>query len=166
METTQWRGLRVRRASGSEVTRERDPEDSFSGEDVSCWSGAADALVATGAQKAEIAVPFEPEDGEELFLVSLTYSTGDSFSHTSGIREEVAAYRTEAKARRAEAMIRAHYEREGGGWRYAPLALEAEDGSLQSVGVSWIGYFESLESVEVERCKVENQPRGRPKAAP
>lgn len=155
-EKKKMHGLRILRTGGSEVTRERNPDDEWDQDDTRAWTDVQGLEIAEDARMADLAIPFEPEEGESLYLLSVTYSTGDSFSRSEGLFDAIAAYRTEEKALRAAATIEAHSDREGGAWRYHALPLEAEDGSLFQASVSWIGYFESLDGVNVDKLKVQD----------
>jgi hypothetical protein len=52
---------------------------------------------------------FLPEEGQPIWVVSAIYSTGDSYSHQAGAGIEfIACFKTEQKANRCAAQLRAH----------------------------------------------------------
>lgn len=74
--------------------------------------------------------------GDSMYLVVVRYSSGDTFGHSSGHAYAEGVYDTKECANLVAAMI------------------EAE--SYPSVGyLPWVGFFESLEGVEIHNITVE-----------
>lgn len=141
-------GLKVISQQSCHVTREADPTDEWSSEDTQ----TSVTVVELRADESypDVVVPFEPVNGETLYLVWITRYTGDTFHTDGGIFEPIAVYRDERKALMAAAMIRSQDEM-GERCLLNPdrLAVLDETGVAVTVPVSWSGYFDGLETVEV-----------------
>lgn len=102
----------------------------------------------------DISVPFEPLEGEELYLLYVSKYAGDSMTTERGIFEAITAYRSLDKALLAQHAIKAHAL-----WRVSlandsRLAILDDQDRLMRVQVSWSGYFEGLENVIVVKVPV------------
>jgi hypothetical protein len=97
-------------------------------------------------------VPFEPVTGAEVFLVVVTYSSGDTFGSSSGNVTIVGCYEEKAQAESIASDIRADdmdvdrdYRRSG-----KKTKKERFTGCKE-----WTGYFDGLEGVEVHRLRLD-----------
>ena len=142
--------LRIDYSSYGYVTQAADPDDEWSRDSTGADS-SPDGILLCLPSEATLTVPFEPACGETLYLLWCTRSTGDSFGHDSGIFEPIAAFRTPWKAQAAMAAVRAHYDRAKNDKMRSNYSCYFYDeaGMPFCAGGDWIGYFESLDSLDV-----------------
>ena len=76
--------LRINDSAYTEVTRERDPDDRWSGEDTYTGHSIESFHVVSDDDYCDISVAFDIDDGRDYYLLYAIYSTGDSFSHDEG----------------------------------------------------------------------------------
>lgn len=144
--------LRLDVSSRRVVTRERDPDDEWSGEDTSTsWTVEGITLLDKDEYNA-LPADFPVEVGDTVYVVYAVYSTGDSFSHDeNGEFETVCFFKTREKA---HAAARAVSQRTAG--ESYQMTFETESGAKISRYCPWDGYFERLSYVEVESFEVED----------
>jgi hypothetical protein len=172
-------GLKVDHEIYTDVTRERDPTDKWSGEDTTSSHSVNGLSVST--EYPDVTACFPVEAGDTVFLVFAVYSTGDSFSHhEDGQIVFVDVFETFDVAEQAAKALRAHND-----WykklheRWTPMTTQErkelakqykseytaqifrEDGSAMDVHVGWNGYFERLSYIEVKQLNVNAMSRGR-----
>lgn len=172
-------GLKVLHDRHIEVTRERDETDRWSGEDTtSSWT--VNGLVLTTDYPDMIpCFPVQPDD--DVYLVYLVHSTGDSFSHSeNGCISFIDVYKTHEKAEQAAKCIREHNSwYKGVHENWTPMTakqrktlskkykseytvdLFREDGSINSEHASWNGYFDRLSYIEATGFVVDANKRSR-----
>lgn len=120
----------------------------------------------------DVVVDFEPQHGVPYHLVYAQYSTGDSFGHDRGRGFEIVGlYRSRDVADKIVADIK-QYDRKERTLRYGydPLTHKSlsgkeigklqkeledmfiigDDGKREKLYTPWIGYFDSLDYVEVQ----------------
>lgn len=86
-----------------------------------------------------INIDFNPKPNQNVFIVTVRYSTGDTFSRTNGQWEIITATQTEQEARQLQEQIENdEYESEYG---YLP----------------WEGYFEYLQRIEITPISVKEK---------
>lgn len=141
--------VRVNNESYTEVTRERDPDDRWSGEDT-YTSNSIDSIRVVGEKDYhDLTVGFEVEEGKDYFLLYGIYSTGDSYSHQEGCICYVDLYQDREFAEANRKILADHYHiKEGKNEWTAELLLE--DGQKMPFCVPWKGYFESLTELVIE----------------
>lgn len=113
----------------------------------------------------DMVVPFDLVKGQDYFLVYGIYSTGDSFSNTSGKLQLVDVYTTREKAERCVKSLVEHYafytnppkKIRGKNRQYNEYGVCIKDdmGVKYKFGVPWTGYFESLSGVEIKAIQWE-----------
>ena len=147
--------LHVESHSYCTITRAADPDENYDRDDTD-MGGTAEGLKMCTDQEASLVVPFEPVEGETLYLVWCTRSTGDSFGQDSGIFEALCAFRTPWRAQNACAMIHAHAKLAAHDRMDTPYSVSFynETGLPELCSTDWIGYFESLESIQVSSFTV------------
>lgn len=145
-------GLAIERQEESYVTRGRNHEDEWDGDDVRHEVSFLSLSLVDDPLKADVVAHFEPVAGETLFVVAVTRSTGDSFSHEEGIKEALGVWRSERLARAQAAAIEDAISQ---GHTVAIFDEGAKEPRLEHC--SWKGYFESLESVTVEALEVRSK---------
>ena len=110
-------------------------EDAKDGRGWSCYNESID-------------VEFEPEWGQTVWLVVVTYSTGDTFGSSRGKVCVVGCYDEEAHADSIASDIRADDSDADRDERRSGRKSKKERFTGYK---AWTGYFESLEGVEVHR---------------
>lgn len=183
-----------------EVTRERDPEDIYSGEDTITTHSIV-SVDLTYEKNFDVSGDMnENELLDKIFLTYVIYSTGDSFSREEGAGiEYLECFITEEKATElaetieiqnsifksmdstsTDKKIKKYFQRlkdiniiteleaqetlNGKVFNEkkflkdlsSRLYFRTESGSIKFTSVPWSGYFEVLESVNVEHVRVEN----------
>lgn len=129
------------------VTTESDPEDQWSADSHQESTSVHGIALSKPSQEPDVVATFTPSEGDEVYLLSAVYGTGDSFHHDSGLFFAVAVFKTPLLAEFAKAAILAARE-------YPMVSFFEEDGSLRRLHSPWHGYFETLERVEVKRLIV------------
>ena len=96
----------------------------------------------------DVATLFTPRKGMQVFLVTVRYTTGDTFGYTSGNYKFVACYDNAEDAYALAKEIEDN-SKDNGGYKYSfkPKTPYTED---ELYCGSWTGYFEHLECVDVE----------------
>jgi len=123
----------------TEVTRESDPDEQWDGDDT-CTSHDIHGFKI--GKYGDLSVRFEPEYDKTYFLLYATYSTGCSFSQHEGEIEYVDLYEDENVAWENYRRLDKHGE------GYSAKLLH-ESGKEYTFSIPWIGYFESLQDLEV-----------------
>ena len=145
------------------IIRNSDPDNEWDRDDIA-YDIKAVGLYRMGETdfmfNGALIVNFEIEEGKSYFLVSGTYSTGDSFHVESGRKQWIDLYRSEDEAIKAADAIykigtkmaetaRSHGINEWTAQYPGPL------GVIKSFNPEWLGYFERLESVDVTEVSLE-----------
>jgi hypothetical protein len=174
-------GLKVLHDRYVEVTREHDPDDRWSGEDTSSTWEVSGIVLRAPKDYPDLVPCFLVEAGDEVHLVYLVYSTGDSFSHSEdGCISFIDVYKTREKAEHAAKCVREHHswyrgmhdycvpmsakQRKALGKKYKSeytVDLVREDGSINSEHAGWNGYFDRLSYIEVTEFVVDANKRSR-----
>lgn len=85
------------------------------------------------------------------YLVYAVYSTGDSFHHVTGKVSLVSLVNSFEDAEAISDAIENDYENNKD--KHGNLEVKLSSGSTEKIYVSWKGYFESLESVQIETIR-------------
>lgn len=143
---------------------------------------------------------FWPHVGQDVFLVSVIYSTGDSFGRDAGYGlEHVAVFSSKEKAELCVKQIEAHAYLvnalesvrshpqtldqhisnlaiappldKNGNWDFkkwqgkSSMAWFVNDlGEFEACYTPWIGYFEGIDSVEINTFKIKSEPKTKPRS--
>ncbi|KKN88788.1 hypothetical protein LCGC14_0243950 [marine sediment metagenome] len=99
-----------------------------------------------------IDVEFEPVTGAEVFLVVVTYSSGDTFGSSSGNVTVIGCYEEKAQADSIASDIRADDIDADRDYRRSGKKTKKERFTGYK---AWTGYFEGLEGVEVHRLRLD-----------
>ena len=116
-------------------------EDAKDGRGWSCYNESLD-------------VEFEPTSGAEVWLVVVTYSSGDTFGSSSGNVCVVGCYDEEAQADSIASDIRADDNDTDRAYR---RDLKKSKKERFTGYKAWTGYFEGLEGVEVHRMRLDER---------
>lgn len=139
------------------VTREREPDEEWSGEStessnyVSGFNIVDDILI----HSADLVVGFEIKPDKTYYLVSVIYSTGDSFSHHSGKIDYIELYESLEMAEATKKMILDSYALKDKEESYSVEILNNAGTPYKISSSSWVGYFESLEDVQIDAIKLK-----------
>lgn len=98
-------------------------------------------------------VSFQPVRGAEVFLVIVTYSSGNTFGHSSGNVTVVGCYEEQAQADAIESDIWAD---DIGADRDYKRNLKRSEKERFTGYKAWTGYFEGLEGVVVHRLTLDD----------
>jgi hypothetical protein len=151
----------------TDVTRERVPDERWDADDLahhtSIYGVRSTEIKDREAVYGDMVTPFEVVDGEDYYLVYVTYSTGDSFHNENGCVNYIDLFKTRAKAEACAKAIEEHYKLSDNATRWNAKKVKPpkgysewtltylnEEGKEVSTHVSWAGYFERLEYVTVE----------------
>jgi hypothetical protein len=93
----------------------------------------------------DVVIGADVKVGDTVYVVWYEYTTGDSFGSDSGKFEFVAAYTTEELAEKCKQKILDH----DGGFS---MTITLEDGEEFSMHCPWVGYFERLEGVHINKA--------------
>lgn len=146
-------GLCVDSVCRTEVTREAT-EDMWDADDIRHDYSIRGARPCGELEQPGVVVAFEPKEGMEVHLLVVRHSTGDSFHREEGLMEVVAAFADKRLALWALESVRISGE--------APrLGYFAEDGGVDHIYVSWSGYFDNVDSVDIETVAL-GPPRPKP----
>lgn len=146
-------GIKIKDYSYTDVTRERDPEDRWSGEDTDTSHDIQGFTVTKGKEYFDLEVPFKIKPNTPYYLLYCIYGTGDSFSRNEGQIEFVGLYESKKLAEKNAKAIEAqnkeyktNYSMKDG---YS-VTLTANSGEKFKFHAPWNGYFECLNDIEVE----------------
>lgn len=148
----------------SHVTRECNQDDQWDRDDTSTdWDILGIELGNDGYRTIPVSFPIKED--KEYYLLYTIWSTGDSFGRDDGSQfDGIALYIDKNKAYEAEKLIRNHANlyREYSSSYSRPknkkpkdfqdytVNIKLEDGTILPVGAGWNGYFESLDTVDVQ----------------
>ena len=103
----------------------------------------------------DLAIDFEVKPNDIVYLVTVQYSSGDSFGNSRGNISYIGVWLTKEKAELAKTTILSHYEAYKDDRKQPELTLISETGIEWKDGFpSWLGYFEHIEQVEVHTLEV------------
>jgi len=165
---TKYFNVEIIDSNQTNVTRERDPDDEWSRDDLQHYTTITGVRTANSGTNYmyDVVVPFEIIPEKDYYLVYVEYSTGDSFHHEKGLVRYIDLFETREKAEKLAKQIKEHYDLSSNNpeirwnkkpykppknyseWQFTYLNEEDKEVVCQ---VSWTGYFESLSSVNVKK---------------
>lgn len=92
-------------------------------------------------------VDFEAKVGDTVYVLSMTYGTGDSFGNSSGEGEILWVFKDFDVAREAALKVREQQN------EYS-VVFSDENGNVHQLSNPGAGYFECVESVDITTCVV------------
>lgn len=147
-----------------EVTRKRDPEDVWDQNDISHdYSINGFQIVENDnliSQYYDLEIPFEPESNKTYYLLYVRYSTGDTFHHEDGCIEYMDLYFTMQDAEENAKKIQESSKKTNECFKnpdYWSVTLTDAVGNVHKMSAPWKGYFEHLESVEIEAISLKEK---------
>lgn len=136
------------------VTREADPEDSWSRESTyTDYHFNHLTLLPEGTRGADTYIPETVAKGTYLFVLIAIYTTGDSFGSDTASPEFLGTFKTYEEAENLRDQIM-KYASEGSyrgfscDWPYEGVVTL--HGKEQKICFPWSGYFERLEEMKIE----------------
>lgn len=137
------------------VINESNPDDRWDKDDVS-WFTTINGLskninknysdYSPRSSYENMTIPFEVDDDKAYFLLYAIYSTGDSFHWEEGRTDFICLFETIEKAEEARTILK-----NASGYS-ANILLENE--TEFRYHIPWNGYFERLQSIEVQLVRV------------
>jgi hypothetical protein len=145
--------IQILNKSYTEVVRERDPDEEWDADDTSTSNNVYGFKVAESNSKnqiVDIVVDYEIKPDKTYYLVSVIYSSGDSFSHHTGNIDYIMLYDNLEMAEATKKIIEDSYKRKDKEQSYSVEILN-NNGELFIISSScWVGYFETLEEVKID----------------
>ena len=142
--THKYTGIRLDTNTYSEVTRERDPNDTWDGDDVAYDTTIRYAYLSDKDCSADVMAEGEVKVGDPIYIVVVTYGDGDTFHHTTGNTDYLMAYKDKAHAEGLVKTLHDNYDSRDKEDRYSFSYREHTFSTF-----NWVGYFNSLEGVEI-----------------
>lgn len=132
-------------------------EDEEYGSWSASYTNSLDSTIVKGG--SDVASIHDLQSGDRGFIVWAEWSSGDSFGHGDRNNTEVLGlFKTYEAAEVLKAAIEASadkYDRRGYEKDGAAYRVKTPDGQLFESGwAPWLGYFESLDSVHIDRVEV------------
>ena len=106
------------------------------------------AAPETDEKYYDLVIPYEPQYDEEYFLLYAVYSTGDSFGHDEGAGIEYIGFYRKNQLDIAQENQRKIEGQDLDSDKYS-LKLNSPAAKEFDQHAPWIGYFESLDIVEI-----------------
>jgi hypothetical protein len=91
---------------------------------------------------------------DKAYLIVVRYSTGSTFGRDSGCYKFVAVFASKEDAIKVATEIDTHYKEKDNGFSFSPSIKNPAYGS--TIHCAWVGYFERLESVDIEALAIED----------
>ncbi len=144
--------LRIEDEQLRRETSEPDPDDRWDRASTQTDHSIVgfNAAPETEEKYYDLVIPYEPQYNEEYFLLYAVYSTGDSFGHDEGAGIEYIGFYRENQldvAQENQRNIEQHLRSKDDD-SYS-LKLKSPEGKEFDQHAPWVGYFESLDLVEI-----------------
>lgn len=145
--------IKVINNSFTEVTRAADPNERWDADDTDTFNSIEGIKIVTNEKcHYDLDTEFDVKAGREYYLVYAEYTTGDSFGSASGLIDFIQLYRTLAKAKVCIATLTAKPIDDT--CQYS-ADIVTESGKVLTYGKPWIGYFESLDNLDIAYVMVQ-----------
>ena len=143
----------------SRDTSEADPEDSWDRPNTSTDHNIVGFNAASEDQEKyyDLVVPFDPNHGENYYVLYCVYSTGDSFGHDEGRGiEYIGFYKKDQLhiANENRGRIENH-SRNGKNDEYSIMLRDPSGTKVFEQSTPWTGYFESLDYCDIKETRRE-----------
>lgn len=102
----------------------------------------------------EMPVNFDPNTANEVYVVVVRYSTGDTFGHSSGEYHFVGVFDNEIVARTIAESIHEGHNDENYKDYSKYKALMGAKSEEDYISMPWEGYFEDLERIEIYSANI------------
>lgn len=142
--------ISIKHSTYTSVTRERNSDDEWDADDLSHSTHFVGIQIVEDEKKFfDLVTRFDVVAGRDYYLVVGFYSTGDSFHTETGVFELVELFETYEKAQACEKKLEAHYKDKSKRKSKRSVIIETETGDSYEFSPPWLGYFESLDLVDV-----------------
>lgn len=141
--------------SHTEILKERNPNERWDGEETRTDNAIVGFEVIGPDNKwkcIDISTTFDIDPNKTYYLVSVIYSTGDSFNHHEGKIDYIEMYETAEQAMETKKTIEEKYNKKDKEDRYG-VDIKNNAGTSYRISASWVGYFERLEEVRIDRVQ-------------
>lgn len=147
----------VKHTSYTEITRDRDPNDDWDGDDTSTTHYIEGLSLKGGHEYCYY--PGEIKAGEKLYLVYAVWSTGDSFHRDDrGQIDFISVHKTRESAEKNRKILEQHSKNYNDIYDTWTAKIFLDNGEEYKYHVGWLGYFEYLDYINVEEYTVyENE---------
>lgn len=110
-------------------------------------------LDRTSDYDEEFDVPFEVVEGDEVYILYMIYTSGDSFGYSDGNSEIIWVFKDKEVARKAEGVYIDAVESEE--YNNSLIEVVVDGGTTLKLSNPAWGYFENVSTIELETFKVE-----------
>lgn len=153
-------GYKIEHSSYTDVTRESDPEDRWDRDDLDTTWSIGSKITECEDKSPDIVVPFKLELEKNYYLVYVIYNTGDSFHHHSGYGcNFIELFTDKTKADNLAQLIRQqnkdYNSRKDLGESAYSLSYTDELGNKKIVSCDWNGYFESIQTCDIQTLNLQ-----------
>jgi len=125
------------------ITRYADPDERWDADDLSHNNNIL-GFVVTDNEWGDFYFEEEPDFNTALFLVYVTYRTGDSFHHETGVIEKIALLEDPVDAKALVNYIENDCQRV----TYHTVVFKCPSGKKVEFYTAWVGYFETFTDVD------------------
>lgn len=153
-------GYNIEHTSYTEVTREADPEDSWDREDLSTSWTIGLNISASDNNFPDIVSSFKLDLNKNYYVVYIIHNTGDSFHHHSGYQcQFIDIFIDQDSANNLKTAIINHNKdynnRKDLGENSYSLLYQDQMGNEKKVSCDWNGYFESIQTCEIQTVNLQ-----------
>lgn len=154
-------GYNIEHTSYTDVTSEANPEDSWDQDDLSTSWNISSNIKESDDKFPDIVVPFKLDLNKNYYLVYVIHSTGDSFHHHSGYScNFIELFHEKEKAEHLAKLIEEHNKdynqnRKDLGENAYSLKYKDQLDNEKILHCDWNGYFESIDSCEVQTLNLQ-----------
>lgn len=136
------------------ITCPRDPEDSWS-HDSTAQSHNITGIKVIEDGYFDVETNLDVNWEDDYWLVSIVYTTCDTFGSYGGQIEHVDLFKSHDLAQALADEIKANAEGYGNrsSWNTTDIIYKIDNGEERTISGCWLGYFEHIESIEVTRVK-------------
>lgn len=140
------------------VSTKNYSHEEFSNEPYGSWSISNDIYLEClqiSDKYFDVSVPYEVEPGSYLYLVYVSYFTGDSFGSGEGYHEYIAAYQTEKEAEEVIKILEKDYYHNENVDKFTTLQLPLGNWEFFPYYTgTYKGYFDGAENFNYKKLKV------------
>jgi hypothetical protein len=138
-------------------TSEVDPDDNWSRADTDTSHSIEYIKIVDDKDYNDLVVPFKIDSQKNYFLLSVVYSTGNSFGHDGGQISFIELYSDLELAEQNRKEIEEHNHNFSDTYHSSKkneLKITNQAGKTYQCYCCWIGYFERVEDVRIDTVRV------------
>jgi hypothetical protein len=151
--------IRIKDRSIEETTREAT-EDQWDRDDTATYHYIDEIEIVGDDDYNDLVVPFKVNPNESYYLLSVVYSTGDSFGRDDGRIEHIELYSDKKLAEANATAIEEHYKNHKQNYfsnDKVELIITNQSGKKYACYCSWMGYFEYIQEATVTGVTVKSE---------